>query len=72
MLEEPAKLQHRLTSAVADLDASLLLGKEHSDQALRSVHGRGPGAWLQTIPTSDKLAINPGEFCLVACLRFGL
>ena len=39
---------------------------------LRSVSGKGAGAWLQAILTSDELALKPSEFRLAACLRFGL
>ena len=39
---------------------------------LRSLQGRGSGAWLDAIPTSRKLTISPGLFCLAAFIRLGL
>ena len=39
---------------------------------LRSLQGRGSRAWLDAIPTSRKLAISPGLFCLAAFIRLGL
>ncbi|XP_062516214.1 uncharacterized protein LOC134191608 [Corticium candelabrum] len=75
ILEEPEKLQHSFTCTMADHDYNLLLGKENSHEVsarLRSVSGKGAGAFLQAIPTSNELALKPGEFRLAACLRLGL
>ena len=75
ILEDPEKLIHRFTCTMTDQDYNLLLGKENSHEVsarLRSVSGKRAGAFLQAIPTSNELAIKPGEFCLAACLHLEL
>ena len=37
----------------------------------RSVCGRGSGSWLEAVPSSEKLALNPSEFRLAALMRIG-
>ena len=39
---------------------------------LRSLQGKGAGAWLDTIPSSRKLTLPSGLFCLAAFLKLGL
>ena len=38
---------------------------------IRSLTGHGAGAWLETIPTTDKHALKPNEFRLASHLRLG-
>ena len=39
---------------------------------LRSLQGKGAGAWLNVIPTSDKHAVKSNQFSLACYLRLGL
>ena len=39
---------------------------------LRSLKGKGAGAWIISIPTSPSLPLNSGEYRLVGFLRLGL
>ena len=39
---------------------------------LRSIRGKGAGAWLDSIPSSEKFALSSGNFVLAASLRLGL
>ncbi|XP_062518254.1 uncharacterized protein LOC134193438 [Corticium candelabrum] len=60
---------------MVDHDYNLLLGKENSDKVsarLRSVSGKGAGAFLEAILTANKLALKPGKFYLTACLHLAL
>ena len=75
LLADPHKLQSRIASAVYENDCHILLNESSDDLSRarkRSVRGRGAGAWLQSIPTSDELAMNPCEFRIATCLRLGL
>ena len=38
-------------------------------ERMRSLQGRGVGAWLEAIPVSDKYAMEPSEFRLASCMR---
>ena len=38
---------------------------------LRSLQGKGAGAWLEAVPSSQKLALKPSEFRLASFLRLG-
>ena len=46
-------------------------GDAKDKACLRSVQGKGSGSWLEAVPSSEKLALNPSEFCLAALLRIG-
>lgn len=75
LLEDSVKLQHHVASAIADCNANLMLAKECSDEVsahMRSVHGKGAGAWIQAIPWSDELVLNPSKYRLAAWLHLGL
>ena len=39
---------------------------------LRSIRGKGAGAWLDSIPSSEKFALSSGNLVLAASLRLGL
>ena len=73
-LAETKKQQHKLTDKELNLQVQDMI--EHSSTedtaCLRSLQGRGSGAWLDAVPTSRKLAISPGLFCLAAFIRLGL
>ena len=43
-----------------------------SASRLRSVRGRGAGAWIQAIPSPNEFALSPCEFRIATCLRLGL
>ena len=36
--------------------------RERDVARMRSLQGRGAGAWLEAIPVSDKYAMEPSEF----------
>ena len=61
MVSNPKKLQHQLST-----DITLARASEYVDSATSD-----RGAWLDTIPTSDKNALKPSEFCLASYLRIG-
>jgi hypothetical protein len=67
-------LQHQLTGSLAQANAQswLLRSSSPKDLAhLRSIQGRDSGSWLEATPSSDKLALDPSEFRLVALMRLG-
>ena len=45
---------------------------ERDAARLRSLQGKGAGAWLDVIPTSDKHAVKSNQFSLACYLRLGL
>ena len=61
------KLQQRITQGIDKLRANLIL----DDARLGSLQGRGAGAWLQSVPTSEKFVMNKNEFQIPAFLRLG-
>ena len=68
----PVKLQQRITQGIDKLRADLILddAKGARDGArLRSLQGRDAGAWLESVPTSEKFAMNKNEFQIAAFLR---
>ena len=71
----PKKLQHRLSTKNASDSATDIIIQTQSDRDaawLRSLQGRGAGAWLDVIPTSTKHALKTNEFSLVSYLRLGV
>ena len=47
--------------------------KSNQDAArLRSLQGKGAGAWLDVIPLTYKNAHKPNEFRLASCMRLGI
>ena len=69
----PVKVQQRITQGIDKLKADLILddAKGARDAArLRSLEGRA-GAWLESVPTSEKFAMNKNEFQIAAFLRLG-
>ena len=75
MIQVPTKLQQRLTRQHAKEKTSAMIEKAPSQRdaaRLRSIQGKGAGAWLNAMPTSNKLALVSRDFRLAACLRLGL
>ena len=71
----PKKLQHQLSTKIASDSATDIIIQAQSDRdaaRLRSLHGRGAGAWLDVIPTSAKHALKTNEFSLASYLRLGV
>ena len=59
------KLQQRITQGIDKLRADLILddAKGARDAVrLRSLQGRGARAWLESVPTLEKFAMNENEF----------
>ena len=71
----PKELQHRLSTKIGGDSATDIIIQAQSDRdaaRLRSLQGRGAGAWLDVIPTSAKYALKTNEFCLASYLRLGV
>ena len=69
------KLQHNLSSEIGLLSAAHCLSSvpHRKDAArLRSAQGRGSGAWLEALPSSDTYALIAKDFCLPSFLRLVL
>ena len=69
------KLQHNLSSETGLLSAAYCLSSApHRRDAARlhSAQGRGSGARLEALPSSDKYALIAKDFCLASFLRLGL
>ena len=69
------KIQQYLNrrQAALELDALIEEASTGRDIArLRSLKGKGAGAWISAIPTSTSLALNSSEYRLARSLRFGL
>ena len=74
MTEYPRKLQHRLTVDASHKRSEEVIKSMNSERhvaRIRSLHGKGAGAWLEVIPTSDKNALKPNEFRVASCMRLG-
>ena len=70
----PKKLQHRLTMEISQANTADFIAKQTRERdiaRMRSLQGRGAGAWLEAIPVSDKYAMEPSEFRLASCMRLG-
>ena len=67
-------MQHRLTTEFVQSKADQLIETDSNRDAarLRSIRGKGAGAWLDSIPSSEKFALSSGNFVLAASLRLGL
>ena len=80
LLANPVKLQHRLSTDIAEMKAAECLVQASSDQdaarlraaRLRSSQGRGAGAWLQAIPSTENYSLKSPEFKIASYLRMGL
>ena len=71
----PKELQHGLSTKIAGDSATDIIIQAQSDRdavRLRSLQGRGAGAWLDVIPTSAKYALKTNEFSLASYLRLGV
>ena len=69
------KLQHNLSSEIGLLSAAHCLSSapHRRDAArLRSAQGRGSGAWLEALPSSDRYALITKDFRLASYLRLSL
>ena len=63
------KLQQQITQGINKLRADLILddAKGARDAArLRSLQGREAGTWLESVPASEKFAMNKNKFQIVA------
>ena len=70
----PRKLQHHLTADIAEKQSAEHMENLKSDNdaaRITSLTGRGAGAWLKIIPTTDKHALKPNEFRLASHLWLG-
>ena len=59
---------------MAENDSRLLManaGGNHCLAHLRSVMGKGAGAWIQTVPTNDDIAFSACEFLIATSLPLG-
>ena len=45
---------------------------QRSAAPFRSLQGLGAGAWLDSIPSSAKIALKPSDFLLAMSMRLGL
>ena len=75
MISYPKKLQHCFSTKIASNNAIDLIAQAPSDRdaaRLRSLQGRGAGAWLDVISTSGKHALQANEFSIASNLRLGL
>ena len=75
MIDYPRKLQHCLTLDISQKQSKDFIKniKSNWDAArLRSLQGKGAGAWLDVIPSTYKNALKPNEFHLASCMRLGL
>ena len=69
------KLQRKLTDNFVKSEVSerINLAPNPKEAArLRSIQGRGAGAWIDAIPNSQKFALKPREFQLATFVRLGL
>jgi hypothetical protein len=74
LILNPNKLQHKLSSEHNIQISSSILSNPQSLQdgaRMRSLQGKGAGAWLESIPVSTKFALKAGDFCLATRLRLG-
>ena len=75
LLTDPSKLQHRLSSDIAEMKAAECLvqaSSDHDAARLRSCQGRGAGAWLQAIPSTENYRLKSPEFKIASYLRLGV
>ena len=69
------KLQHQLSKTQAEsLSASQIDNAATTRDAsrLRSIQGKGAGAWLSSIPSSQRFALNSCNYRLASLLRLGM
>ena len=69
------KVQQKLTSQSVKSEIQSRIDTTASVKAaacLRSLQGKGSGAWLQAIPISCKFALEQKQFQLVAYVRLGI
>ena len=65
------KLQHRLTEEFMETKINCLMEDAPTSRdaaRLRSLQGKGAGAWLEAVPSSKKLALRPSDFRLASFL----
>ena len=68
------KLQQTLTRTLANTEMMDMIDSAltREDAArFRSLRGRGAGSWLDTVPSSPKLALEPSEIRLASLVRLG-
>ena len=75
LLSSTGKIQHQLYTSIAKHEAEQLISEAPTARdvaRLRSSKGKGAGAWLNAIPTSEVFALDTHEFRLPTFLRLGL
>ena len=75
LINNPKKLQQKLNLEQMEQIVSSILSNplsQHSAARFRLLQGLGAGAWLDSIPSSAKLALKPSDFCLAMRMRLGL
>ena len=72
LLINPKKLQHKISQeCFKQMVSSIQENSQscHESSRSRSLRGKGAGAWLDSIPTSTKFALNAANFCFATRLR---
>ena len=74
LVSNTKRLQHTSTEKQTKCQVQYMIDNSLIKDAacLRSLQGKGSGAWLDAIATSRKVAICPGLFHLAALMRSGL
>ena len=75
LINNPKKLQQKLKSEQTEQIVSSILSNPLSQRSaarFRSLQGLGAGVWLDSIPSSAKLALKPSDFRLATRMRLGL
>ena len=74
LLSNTKCLQNYLIDKVTKAQVNILLDKESGKDSarLRSLQGKSAGSWLNAIPSTQNLAILPGNFRLAAFMRLGM
>ena len=75
LINNPKKLQQKLKSEQTEQIVSSILSNPLSRRSaawFRSLQGLGAGAWLDSIPSSAKLALKPSDFRLATRMKLGL
>ena len=72
----PTMLQNQLGDKITKMKSQEylheLMASNEDIARFRSLQGKGAGSWLEAIPYSYSLALEPNEFRLAACLRMGV
>ena len=74
LLSNTKKLQHRLSEKQSKSQVQQMIrGSKTKDAArLLSLQGKGAGAWIDCIPSSQRFALSPSLYRLATFVRLGL